>query len=86
MNIERINDLSAFKSFVEEKLPGGGVGLTSDEALAHWEYENRSAEDEAASADAVRDALDDMRAGDEGIPAREFLKELRHRYGLSARQ
>jgi hypothetical protein len=33
---------------------------------------------------ALREAIDDMRAGDSGMPADEFLAELRRKYNLSA--
>jgi hypothetical protein len=83
---ERINDLIAFKCFIEEQLPSGGAGLTLDEALVRWEHENHTAIEHAASVEAVREARDDMRAGDTGIPAREFLADLRLRYHLPTRQ
>ena len=85
MAIDRVNDLFAFKSFIEEKLANGGASLTLDEALARWEYENQTAEERSAEVDAVREALDDMRAGDSGTPAREFLADLRRKYQLPAR-
>ena len=84
MAIDRVNDLFAFKSFIEEKLANGGASLTLDEALARWEYENQTAEERSAEVDAVREALDDMRAGDSGTPA-QFLADLRRKYQLPAR-
>jgi hypothetical protein len=85
MATERINDLIAFKSFIEEELSSGGAGLTLDEALARWECENQTDHERTESVEAVREALDDMRAGDMGTPAREFLAELRRKYHLLAR-
>ncbi len=85
MAVDRVNDLFACKSFIEEKLASGGASLTLDEALARWEYENQTAEERSAAVDAVREALDDMRAGDRGTPAREFLADLRRKYQLPAR-
>jgi hypothetical protein len=83
---ERINDLIAFKCFIEEQLPRGGAGLTLDEALIRWEHENHTTHEHAASVEAVREALADMRAGDTGIPAHEFLADIRRRYHLPTRQ
>jgi hypothetical protein len=83
---ERINDLIAFKCFIEEQLPSGGAGVSLDEALVLWGDENHTAIEHAASVEAVKEALDDMRAGDTGIPAREFLAGLRRRYNLPARR
>ena len=84
MATERVNDLRAFKGFIEEKLSNGGVELTPQEALVHWEIENQTAEERAATVEAVREALEDMRAGDTGIPAREFLAEIRRKFNLPA--
>ena len=85
MAIDRINDLFAFKSFIEEKLSSGEESLTLDEALVRWEFENQSTEERSAAVEAVREALDDMRAGDTGTPAHEFLAEIRRKYQLPAR-
>ncbi len=82
MAIERINDLFAFKSFIEEKLSIEGANLTLDDALTRWEDENQTMEEHSASVEALREALDDMRSGDTGAPAREFLADLRGKYHL----
>jgi hypothetical protein len=42
MATERINDLLAFKGFIEKKLANGGTNLTLDESLIHWELENQT--------------------------------------------
>src|ERR1017187_2989215 len=47
---------------------------------------SHTAEERTASVEAVREALDDMRAGDTGTPAREFLADLRRKYHLPARR
>lgn len=59
-----------------------GEALTLDKALGLWEYENQADEERAATVQAVREALDDMRAGDTGIPAREAIAELRRKHNL----
>jgi hypothetical protein len=38
---ERINDLRAFKGFIDKKLSNGGTNRTVDEALMNWEIENQ---------------------------------------------
>jgi hypothetical protein len=78
----RENDLRAFKGFIEERLPDGGASFTLDEALSLWECENQPDDERAATVRAVREALDDMRAGDAGIPASEALAELRRKHNL----
>ncbi len=82
MATERVNDLRAFKGFIEEKLSNGGVELTPEEALVHWEIENQTDQERAATVEALREALDDMRAGDTGIPAKEAIAELRRKHNL----
>lgn len=83
MATDRLNDLRAFRDFADLKLSRGEGELTLDEALELWESENQDAEERAATVRAVREALDDMRAGDTGIPAGEAIAELRRKHKLS---
>jgi hypothetical protein len=39
----------------------------------------------AATVEALKEALEDMRGGDTGIPARDFFTDLRSKYNLPAR-
>ena len=57
MATERINDVRAFQSFLDEKLSNGEVKLTLDEALELWDYENRSDEERRATRDAISRGL-----------------------------
>jgi hypothetical protein len=82
MSTDRSNDLRAFKSFVDQKLSNGGANLTLDEALGLWDLETQPATEREETVQALREALDDMRAGDRGISAREFLAEARRKYDL----
>lgn len=84
MATDRANDLRAFRDFADAKLSDGGAELTLDEALGLWEIENAPEDERAATVEAVREALADMRAGDVGVPARDFLAEIRRKYKLSA--
>jgi hypothetical protein len=84
MAVERANDLRAFRDFADAKLSNGGVELTLDEAIALWDIENASDDERAATVEAVKEALADMRAGDKGVPARDFLAEMRRKYQLPA--
>jgi hypothetical protein len=85
MVTERRDDLKAFHDFVGERLANGGASFTPAETLALWEIQHSSGEERASTVEALRGALDDMRAGDAGIPARDFLTELRHKYHLPTR-
>jgi hypothetical protein len=82
MATDRSNDLRAFKHFIDEKLSNGGGNLTVDEVLSLWDIETQSATERQETVQALREALDDMRSGDTGIPAREFLAEARRKYDL----
>src|SRR4051794_22671356 len=85
MATDRANDLRAFRDFIDEKLKDGGADMTLDEALGLWEVENQGDDERAATVRAVREALDDMRARDAGVPARDHLAELRRRHNLPER-
>jgi hypothetical protein len=78
---ERADDLQAFRSIIDEQLANGTVP-TLGEALARWELENATDDERAASVQAVRLALDDMRAGDTGMPASAAIAELRLKHRL----
>lgn len=84
MATERANDLRAFRDFADAKLSSGGVGPTLDEALVLWDVENAPDDERAATVQAVREALADMRAGEAGVSARDFLAELRREFNLPA--
>jgi hypothetical protein len=85
MNSERRDDLTAFHHFVGEQLANGGASLSPAETLDLWEIQQVSDDDRTATVEALREALDDMRAGDTGIPADDFLAELRRKYHLPVR-
>lgn len=77
MATERANDLRAFKGFIDKQLANGRAELTLDEALGLRDVENAPEDERAATVEVVRAALADMRAGDAGVPARDFLAEMR---------
>lgn len=82
MATERANDLRAFRDLLDAKLSNGGGDLTLEECLELWEVENEGPQERAATVQAVREALDDMRAGDTGLPARDAIAEIRRRHSL----
>lgn len=84
MATERVNDLRAFRDFADAKLSHGEGELTLDEALGLWDIENAPEDEKADAVNAVREALADMRAGDTGVPVRDFLAEIRRKYDLRA--
>jgi hypothetical protein len=82
MATERINDPQAFRDFLNAKLSSAGNGLTLDECLDLWDIENQTDEERKDTIQAVREAHDDMRAGDAGAPAREAIADLRRKHNL----
>jgi hypothetical protein len=84
MAIERINDLSAFKGFIEERLADGGTNLTLDEALVNWELENQTDAEREETFQAIRLGLDDMYAG-RTVDAFEFAERMRQKFQSPAK-
>ena len=84
MATERVNDLRAFKGFIEEKLSNGGAELTLEQALVDWELENQTDEEREATVQAIRNGLADVEAG-RTRPFAEFDREFRLKHGLSPR-
>jgi hypothetical protein len=85
MVTERRDDLRAFHEFVGGQLANEGASLSPAETLDLWESRHSTDEDRAATVEALKEALNDMRAGDTGIPASDFLAEIRRKYRLPAR-
>ena len=84
MSTERLNDLRAFKGFIEEKLSNGGADLTLDEALVHWEIENQTDAEREDTLRAIGLGLSDVEAG-RTRPLEEFDREFRSKHGLPSR-
>lgn len=72
----RHNDLSAFESFIDQKLSDGELKLTLDDALGLWDYENQDEEEREDTLRAIRQGLADLDAG-RVRPAEEVPDELR---------
>ncbi len=81
MAAERTNDIRAFKNFIDDQLTGGALP-TVDEIQVHCASENETAEERDATVQALREALDDMVAGDTGVSVSEALAELRRKHRL----
>jgi hypothetical protein len=82
MATDRSNDLRAFQHFIEAKLSNGGSELTVDDIIGLWDIETQPDSEREACVRAIQEALDDMEAGDTGIPADELLAPLLRKYGL----
>ena len=84
MATERINDLRAFKNFIEETLVNSGTSLTLDEALINWEIEDQTEEDREETLEAIQLGLDDMYAG-RTVDAFGFVERMRQKFQTSAK-
>ncbi len=76
MSTERIDDLHAFRVFLDDQLAMGTADLTPAEALRLWEIENASEAEEEETIEAIRRGFADIEAG-RVRPAREAITELR---------
>lgn len=76
MPTDRVNDLPAFKAFLDEKPPKNGTNLTVDEALALWEIENQTEQEREETLEAIRQGLADVEAG-RTVDAFEFVQRMR---------
>jgi hypothetical protein len=83
MATERANDPRAFHDFLGAKLSSGSNGLTLEDYLDLWEYENSPEEEREETIRAIERGLDDMHAG-RTRPFEEFDREFRARHGLPA--
>jgi len=82
MATERIDDLRAFRDFVDAQLDNGGSSLTHEECLDLWLIENPSDEEREEAVATIRQGLDDMYAG-RTRSARVAIAELRRKHKLS---
>lgn len=82
MSIDSSSDFSGFVQFAAAQLQAG-TELTPEQAVEQWRAMHPS-EDEAADLEAaIQEAIDDMEAGQKGIPFEEFKREFRLRNGLN---
>ena len=77
-------ELVSFHHFIGERLNGGSANVSPEEALERWRRQHRSAEEYEEDVQAIREALDDMDAGDTGILWEEFDQEFRKRHNLES--
>lgn len=78
------NDPRAFRDFLDSQLSGGSQGLTLEECLDRWDYENQTDEEREATLAAIRQGLADVEAS-RVRPFAEFDREFRQKHGLPPR-
>lgn len=69
-------ELADFQGFLTEIVAGGNANLSPEEALDLWRDRHPDPDEFAADVEAVREALDDMNAGDPGIPLEEYERKF----------
>ena len=72
-----MNELEAFHRFLGDQLANGDAALTPEECVDLWRTRNPAANDLHSDVLAIKEALEDMAAGDHGIPLEDFLSEVR---------
>jgi hypothetical protein len=81
MTIDPAAELARFQEFIAHHLAKGEV-IAPEEALDLWRLENPNPDDFDDTVQALREALEDMAAGDCGVPLEEFDRDFRRRHGL----
>lgn len=78
-------ELREFHQFLSEQLANGDAVVSPEEVLDQWRTVHPCEEVFAEDVAAVQEALDDMAAGDVGLPLDEFDRQFRRRHGLPAK-
>jgi hypothetical protein len=84
MDIDARVELEAFHRFLEDQLSNGGCSLSPEECLDLWRAQHPLDGQTWEDINAVKEALDDMEAGDSGEPFHQFSEEFRKKNRLPA--
>jgi hypothetical protein len=82
MSVGSNSELSSFYRFVSERLQGGQDDVSPEEALDLWRTQYPAADEADDTVLAVREALQDMDRGDQGLPIEQFDRDFRARHNL----
>ena len=82
MDIDARVELEAFHRFLEDQLSSGGCSLSPEECLDLWRAQHPLDGQTWEDINAVKEALDDMEAGDSGKPFHQFSEEFREKNRL----
>ena len=83
MSTDSNQELQSFYQFIEHELGAGTSALSPEEALETWRMQHPSPRQYTDDVQAIREALEDMKAGDTGVPLQAFREEFRRRHNLS---
>ena len=75
-----LKDIRSFSHFAEQQLSSADPEPSIDELFDMWRAANPPANELAESVNAVKAAIAEMEAGDNGIPAHEHLARLRSKF------
>ncbi len=78
MATDSSSDIHDFYRYLGHALQSAGPLPTPEEALDAWRSQHPESDDVLA----VQEALDDMAAGDRGLPLEEFDRQFRARNGI----
>jgi len=82
MPAQMIEELVDFHRFLSEKLSGGGINWSPEEALDEWRRLHPDSQALAEDVAAIQEALSQMANGERGIPFQEFDRDFRKRHNL----
>lgn len=72
-----MSEVESFRRSLGDQLAHGDSMLTPEECLDPWRAQDPSGQELEAETEAIREAIDDMKAGEAGQPLHEFLAEFR---------
>ena len=84
MSAHAIDELREFHRFLSDKVGGDVTDLSPEEALDAWRRLHPSTEAFAEDVAAIKEALDDMKNGERGIPFDQFDRDFRAQHNIPA--
>lgn len=76
------DDLRSFQQYALNRIKAGGEGELED-LLDEWRNRNPDPQQQQQELRAIKQAIAEWKAGDEGLPVDEAFAEIRAKYGES---
>jgi hypothetical protein len=73
-------EAEAFQSFLIKEIANGGRHKSPEELVQDWRRERQEFDETVA---ALREAIEDMNAGDRGRPLADVMRDIRAEFGWS---
>ena len=73
-------DAESFQVFLTKEIANGGRHKSPEELVQDWRRERQEFDETVV---ALREAIDDMNAGDRGRPLADVMRDLRAEFGWS---